>query len=70
MIVNVPTNGPSHIYGRDGKAYMSKVMDGRLVVDIPGDLFHSLLRGRDGKAWDDANVGGDVWKYLTPGAHY
>jgi hypothetical protein len=69
MLINVPPNGPSHVYGKDGAAYMSKMIDGRLVIDVPPDIFRSLLCSRQGKDWEDANAGGDAWRYLTPGAH-
>jgi hypothetical protein len=69
VIINAP-DGTSHVYGRDGTAYMSKILNGRLVIDVPPEVFRTLLLSQQGKAWEDINQGRDAWRYLTPGGHY
>jgi hypothetical protein len=54
---NVPKDGPSHVYDRDGRVYQSRMGDdGRLIIDLRPDVLRSLLGNRtNGLAWHDAN---------------
>ncbi|WP_342711441.1 hypothetical protein AAFG13_06105 [Bradyrhizobium sp. B124] len=58
MIINVPASvGMSHYYPSGRPVIQSKMLDGRLVIDLlPGD-FTSLLTGQHGAAWAAANSG-------------
>ena len=70
MIVNIPSEtGITHLYAKDGSCFMAKVVDGRVVVDIPPDVFRSLLQGPQGLLWEKVNAGGDIFRFLAEGAH-
>jgi hypothetical protein len=56
ITVNVPEGGPSHIYDRTGRVYQSRLVDGRLVVDLLPAVFKTLIANRqNGLDWERAN---------------
>jgi len=55
--VNVPPSmGVSNYYSAQGRSAQSRTTDdGRLVIDLFAGEFKSLLMGRDGLEWQNAN---------------
>jgi len=53
--VNVPNGGATTVIDQTGRAFHAQMIDGRLVIGLFAREFRTLLRGRDGKAWEDAN---------------
>jgi len=57
LTVNVPPSmGVSNYYSAQGRSAQSRTTDdGRLVIDLFAGEFKSLLMGRDGLEWQNAN---------------
>jgi hypothetical protein len=55
LTVFVPSGGPNQIIGRDGKTYNARLLNGRLVIDIPLNLFQAQLAGKQGLRWQAEN---------------
>ena len=56
LTLNVPEGGPTSVYAANGQEFRSRMVDGRLVIDLPPETFRSLLSDRrNGLLWYNAN---------------
>jgi len=57
LTLNVPKNGQTTIYDREGREFKARqAEDGRIVMDVTETVFRALIINRtNGKHWYDAN---------------